>query len=160
MRNENLRGVCNSLGFTNVPTVISSGNIVFDAGGEPDEIESQLEAAWPDQLGFDSMTIVRSREALEALVNLRPFDEREHGRNTYLLATFAKSPLTVPFDVPHRPDDEAFEVVGLTHRELFTVSDNTAAKTPDVMSWLEKQFGREITSRTWLTVQRILKKMD
>jgi hypothetical protein len=28
-----------------------------------------------------------------------------------------------------------------------------------VMGWLEREFGKEITSRTWLSVTRILNKM-
>jgi hypothetical protein len=28
------------------------------------------------------------------------------------------------------------------------------------MRWLEKEFGKEITTRTWKTVGRILKRMD
>ena len=43
---------------------------------------------------------------------------------------------------------------------LFTVTDNTVVKTTDLMTWLEKEFGKEITSRTWLTIHRILKKMQ
>lgn len=160
MRNENLRAVCADLGFANVATVISSGNIVFDvAGGEPAEIEARLESAWPERLGFQSTTILRSQAELKALADLRPFGELKHGKDTYLLATFAKGRLPIEFDPPHRPADEAFEVVRATDHELFTVSDTTAAKTPDVMGWLEKQFGTEITSRTWLTVHRVLRKM-
>lgn len=160
MRNENLRAVCTDLGFGNVATVISSGNIVFEAsGGGPAEMEARLEKAWPDRLGFASTTILRSREELEALVDLRPFGDLEHGKETYLLATFAKAPVVVPFDPPHHPTGDAFEVVAATERELFTVSDTTVERTPDVMSWMERQFGKEITSRTWLTVSRILKKM-
>jgi hypothetical protein len=40
------------------------------------------------------------------------------------------------------------------------VIDLTSAKTPDLMRWLEKEFGKEITTRTYKTVQRILKKLD
>jgi uncharacterized protein (DUF1697 family) len=160
MRNENLRAVCTDLGFSDVATVISSGNLVFDAsGGAPTEIEARLEAAWQARLGFESTTILRSRAELESLVDLRPFGDLTHGKDTYLLATFAKARLPIDFDLPHQPSDEAFQLVSATDRELFTVSDTTAARTPDVMSWLEKQYGKAITSRTWLTVHRILDKM-
>lgn len=160
MRNENLRAVCTDLGFTNVATVISSGNIVFDAtDAEPAEIEARLEAAWPDRLGFESTTILRSQQELEALVDLRPFGDLEHGRTTYLLATFAKGLVEVGFELPHHPERQAFAIVGATQREIFSVSDTTAERTPDAMSWLEREFGKQITSRTWLTVHRILKKM-
>jgi hypothetical protein len=39
------------------------------------------------------------------------------------------------------------------------VIDLTSAKTPDLMIWLEKKFGKEITTRTWKTVERILNAM-
>ncbi len=159
MRNENLRAVCTGLGFSNVATVISSGNIVFDADAGPGDIEAQLEAAWPDQLGFASQTFVRSQMELEALEDLLPFGDLTHGNSTYLLATFAKTRLSVPFDLPHQPTDEAFKVVAAADRALFSVSDTTVRPTPDVMRWLEREIGRDITSRTWLTVHRILKRM-
>jgi uncharacterized protein (DUF1697 family) len=160
MRNENLRRVCEELGLEDVSTVISSGNIVFRSPAEPLELETSLEAEWPGRLGFESTTIVRSREDLETLVEARPFGDREHGRETYLLTTFSKHPLTRAFDVPYQPADCDCEVTAATPRELFTVTDTTSRRTPDVMMWMETEFGKEITSRTWLTVARILKKMS
>jgi hypothetical protein len=41
-----------------------------------------------------------------------------------------------------------------------SVIDLTGSKTPDLMVWLEKQFGKQITMRTWKTVGRILGKLD
>ena len=160
MNNENLRQVCEHVGLRNVGTVISSGNIVFDAtSDDPAEIEATLESAWPVELGFESTTIVRSRDDLETLVSMRPFGDLEHGRETYLLVTFSKHPLVASFDLPYEPTREAFRAIAATDRELFTVSDTTAVKTPDVMSWVEQQLGKTVSSRTWLTVTRILRKM-
>ena len=63
MRNVNLRGVVEGLGYTEVRTVISSGNVVFDGrAGRTASLEAKLEAAWPEQLGFTSTTIVRTRD--------------------------------------------------------------------------------------------------
>lgn len=56
--------------------------------------------------------------------------------------------------------DEAFELVATSGQEPFTVADTTAARAPNVMSWLERRFGRPITSRTWLTVHRVLERMS
>jgi hypothetical protein len=42
---------------------------------------------------------------------------------------------------------------------IYSIIDLTSSKTPDLMAWLEKQFGQEITTRTWKTVERILKAM-
>lgn len=160
MRNENLRAVGESLGFHQVQTFISSGNLIFDTEGDDTaELESMLEAEWPRQLGFESRTLVRSQSELENLVDLAPFGDRTHGPETYLLATFSKEPLAIDFELPYRPPHQDHWVVSSAERVIFTVTDTASGGTPDVMSWLEKEFGRDISSRTWLTVQRVLKKM-
>ena len=43
---------------------------------------------------------------------------------------------------------------------IFNVIDTTMQQTPNSMSWLDKSFGRDITSRTWKTVLRIRAAMD
>lgn len=160
MSNENLRKVCNELGFDEVQTVISSGNIVFATDPmEAAELESVLESAWPEQLGFESTTIIRSREELEGLVELDPFDSRKHTKETYLLTTFAKGRFQHDLDFPLQPKGKDYVFVSGTDRELFSVTDTVHGTSLDVMSWLENRFGKEITSRTWLTVSRILNRM-
>lgn len=158
--NENLRRVCESLGFENVQTVISSGNVVFETdSGDSIAIETELENAWKDHLGFESTTILRSREDLRRLMELEPFGSREHGPETYLLATFGKSALDYEWKLPFQPEGKDYCVLAGTDREIFTVTDTVNSRTPDVMVWLEQQFGKAISSRTWLTVARILKRM-
>ena len=160
MRNEKLRGVCESLGFESVSTVISSGNVVFDSdSSDVAGLERILEHAWRDKLGFESTTILRSRGELEALVESNPFEGREHTKETYLLSTFAKTRLDYTFDFPHQPGGKDYTLVGGTERELFSVTDTVHGTRLDIMAWLEGEFGKEISSRTWLTVQRILKRM-
>ncbi len=161
MRNENLRSVCRDLGFDRVVTVISSGNIVFDAAStDRAGLEGTLEAAWQDRLGFTSLTIVRSHDELVTMLADAPFGDLVHGKDHYLLVTFTKRPVEVAWSPPHSPTGEAFEVVGLTEREVFTVADAAAKPAPNVMGWLERELGKRATSRTWLTVQRIVRRME
>lgn len=160
MRNDKLRGVAESLGFDNVQTVLSSGNLLFESDStDVTGLEAALESAWPERLGFDSVTIIRSEDALQELVDLQPFGERTHNPETYLLVTFAKHPLTVDLAYPFQPEDKDYWIVGGSVRELFSVTDTTSATSPDVMSWLDRQLGKEISSRTWLTVNRILARL-
>lgn len=147
------------MGLENVQTVIASGNILFNTDADPSSLESELEARWKRELGFESTTIVRSREDLYELLEWQPFGDLEHGPKTYLLVTFSRQPLKVEFELPCRPPGKDFTIAGATSREISSISDTTAGRTPDVMSWLEKQFGKEITSRTWLTTTRILDRM-
>jgi uncharacterized protein (DUF1697 family) len=158
--NESLRSVLESLGLKNVRSVISSGNVVFESD-ETDiaQLEHMIESAWPTQLGFKATTIVRSQEQLQSIIDSDPFDGTTHSSANYQLVTFFKQPTKPQFDLPYYPPGKPYKVVGYKDNVLYTVTDNSLIKTSNLMTWLEKQFGKEITSRTPLTVERILKKM-
>jgi uncharacterized protein (DUF1697 family) len=159
MANANLRRIAEGCGLGNVSTVISSGNLVFESeSSDIAGMEAMLERAWPEELGFESTTIIRSQADLEDLVASRPFGEREHGAGSYLLVTFSKLPLAEVGDA-ELDADAPYELVGATERELFTVTDMTADRPPNVMAWIEARFGKAVSSRTWLTVGRILRRM-
>jgi uncharacterized protein (DUF1697 family) len=161
MHNDKLRGVLEDLGFKNVKSVISSGNVLFESSQKDmAKMEAKIEAAWPKQLGFNSMTIVCSQQHLQEIVDANPFKNLTHSANSYLLVTFFKMPAKLPFKLPYQPEGKPFKIVAATDSVVFTTTDTTTVKTPDVMTWLEKQFGKDITSRTWLTINRILKKME
>ncbi|HEX5796958.1 MAG TPA: DUF1697 domain-containing protein [Candidatus Saccharimonadales bacterium] len=161
MRNDKLREVFENLGFEDVQSVISSGNVLFKTDiPDVESLESTIENAIVSQLGFNSTTIIRSKQELEKLVRSDPFDGTEHGPSSYLLVTFLKNPVKTDLKFPYTPPSKSYTVLGISNRAVFTVTDTTAVKTPDVMTWLEKQFGKEISSRTWKTVHRILKKFE
>lgn len=161
MQNAKLRGVFEDLGFTSVQSIISSGNIIFETDRTDVKVmETELEAAWPLELDFTSTTIIRSESQLKKLLNLQPFQRLTHNQSSYLMVTFGKHPLEIPFKLPHHTPGKPYTLRGATKHELFTVTDNTQVKTTDLMTWLEKQFGKEITSRTWLTVERIAARLE
>ncbi|WP_203335426.1 DUF1697 domain-containing protein [Nocardioides limicola] len=162
MRGEKLHGVLEGLGFEEVGSVLASGNLVF-ATDDDDQValEERIQAALQAELGIPGGTIVRSRAEIEGLVARAPFGSLTHGRATYLTATFLKAPVPeLPTPLP-QPEDPGMRVQGYDElaRAVLAVTDNTGPKTPDFMVWLEKQFSRDITTRTWLTVQRVLAKL-
>jgi uncharacterized protein (DUF1697 family) len=159
MRNENLRGVAESLGYGNVTTVISTGNVVFDADESQrgDEIEARLEAAWLERLGFTSTTIVRSRDDVARLLDANPFGDVEDTKASSLQATFFKREPNVDIALPYASPAGDYRIVSIADRVAFSVVDLTG--TPDLMRFLEKTFGKEISTRTWKTVHRIWRKL-
>jgi uncharacterized protein (DUF1697 family) len=139
MRGEKLKETFESLGFKNVATVIASGNVVFEANTKNvSALESRIEKALFDQLGFHSTTIIRSQEHLEKLVKKNPFKGVRDEKPNYLVVTFFQD----------------------GRKEHCEVIDLSSGKTPQFMSKIEKEYGKKITTRTWKTVGRILKKMD
>lgn len=162
MHGEKLRDFFEELGFSSVRTVISSGNVVFESPSKDIKVlEAKIEQALPQRLGFTSTTIIRTQKQLQDLVAKDPFKNAQHSQKNYLLVTFFKSPPKVTgLNFPYRPPNKAYRLLGMyDHQALCSVIDLTSTKTPDLMVWLERQFGKDITSRTWKTVQRILKKM-
>lgn len=163
MTNDKLRGVFEGLGFEDVGSVLSSGNIVFRSGErDVPALERQIQQALTSELGIPGGTIVRELGELRALLDSDPFEGLTHGRGTYLTATFLKDAATAPRKLPDQPDPRT-RVIGYDKaaRVFLAVVDNSdPGRTPDLMAWLEKTYGPDITTRTWLTVQRIVKKME
>src|SRR5919201_2996982 len=146
MRNDKLRSVFSGLGFENVRTVISSGNVLFDSD-ETDvpRLESKIEAAITQQLGFSSTTIIRSHKELQALVDRDPFKGIDESKGANFNVTFVKTKPGKRLKFPYRPHGKAYTLVALYGRDICSVIDLKAASTPDLMTWLEREFGRAIT---------------
>lgn len=161
MRNEKLRGVFEDLGFQNVRTVISSGNVLFETQSRNvKELEAIIEKALPEQLGFTSTTIICSKEELQLLVDKKPFKDLKDTPESKLNVTFLKNEPKKELEFPYRAENKGFTVLCIHDDVIFSAVDLTRTKTPDLMRWLEKEFGKEITTRTWKTVGRILKKLN
>ncbi|WP_330229217.1 DUF1697 domain-containing protein [Nocardia sp. NBC_00508] len=163
MSNAKLRAVFESLGFEDVASVLASGNIVFrSADTDVPALEERIQEALIRGLGIGGGTIIRSYEELRALLDTDPFPGLTHGRGTYLIATFLKDTATPPDTLPEQPDPLT-RIVGYDKaaRAFLAVIDNSdPGKTPDFMAWLDRTYGKDITTRTWLTVERIAKKIE
>lgn len=128
-----------NIGFENIKTVISSGNVVFESEEEDTKkLEERIEKELPKKLGFSRTIIVRSEKYFKEFVAKDPFSGIIDENPNYLLVTFFKD----------------------GKEELATIINLTNSKTTDFMSKLEKEHGKEITSRTWKTIGRIIKAMD
>jgi uncharacterized protein (DUF1697 family) len=160
MRNEKLRGPFEQLGFSNVRTVISSGNVIFESSSRSvGKLEGKIEKAISEQLGFNSTTIIRSKDQIQQLVDSNPFPGMTHSQKSYLNVTFLKQKTSVELKFPYNVENRAYTLLGVYDGAICSLIDMTSSKTPDLMIWLEKQFGKEITTRTWKTVERILRVM-
>jgi uncharacterized protein (DUF1697 family) len=161
MRNDRLRGGFEDLVFCNVRTVISSGNVLFETDSSAVRaLETKVEEALPERLGFTSTTIIRSRTEIQALVDRDPFGGVDHSRETNLNVTFLKRRPRPTFTFPHQPQDRDYTILGMYGGDVCSVIDLTSAKTPDLMRWMEKEFGKKVTTRTFDTVERILRRLN
>jgi uncharacterized protein (DUF1697 family) len=157
--NASLRSVFVKLGFSDVASFISSGNILFSSPEKNTEkLEKVIEKGFSDQLGIEIGTFVRSKDELEAFLKGTPFGKRNHGAKTYLTVTFYKK---APKEKREQfIKDQKERVIGVDEklRAVLCASDTTTTKTPDLMVKLERAFGKEITTRTINTMERISKR--
>lgn len=159
--NKKLCEAMEQMGCMRPTSVISSGNIIFESDEQDTgKLEARIEAGWPELLGFRATTIVKSQRQLQELIDSDLFEGAVHSEGSYLLVTFCKHAPKLAFTLPFQPEGKPYVVVEQYGDALCTITNNTVVKTTDLMTWLERQFGKELTSRTPLTVQRILKKMD
>jgi uncharacterized protein (DUF1697 family) len=163
MTNDKLRGVFERLGFAGVASVVASGNIVFgSADTDAHMLEQRVEEALASDLGLANRTIIRTHGELRALLDSDPFPGLTHGRDHYLTATFVKDAATTPGAVVVQPDPHTAVVrYDSAARAVLAITDNSdAGQTSGFMSWLERSYGKDITTRSWLTVQRIVTKLE
>lgn len=155
MRNDKLRGVLEGLGFDAVESVISSGNLVFEAGRRRGRaLEDLIEKAWPEQLGFRSTTIVRSPRQVRDTIEGAPFHGHDDTPEARLQVTFLKRSPGPEVDDASLAG-EGWSILGRTDDAVYWSVDTTRSTTPDVMRLLERTIGPDITTRTWKTVHRI-----
>ena len=148
-----LKRAFEAAGFTDVKTVLTSGNVVFSArAAAVGTLERKAEAAMQQTLGRSFFTIVRSIEALQELLASDPY-------RAFRVAAGAKRVVTFLRQAP--PGKVALPIARSRARTL-VVRGNEAFSaylpTPDgpvFMTLIEKTFGKDQTTRTWDTVAKI-----
>ena len=119
MKNVLLREVFERAGFENVQTVISSGNVLFEsADTDSAKLESCIEKALPEQLGFHSMTIILSEADLKRVDEKNTYKRENAPKNVSLSVSFTKKQAYLPDDLPHKADAQGFGVLGAYDRAV------------------------------------------
>ena len=73
---DHLRSLFQAMGFSNVETFIASGNVIFDSKSKSTKVlESKIERALEDNLGYKVATFIRSIPELAAVARYAPFPD-------------------------------------------------------------------------------------
>ena len=152
-----LRASFAALGFLNVKTVLASGNVRFDAS-ETDEalVCTAIEQHVAQAFGHNVRVIIRPLTELQSLLDANPFKAVATTTQTKLYVTFLPEGQSGGENVSNALPD-GYTIVRATAREVCSVVTLAQGRsTIDLMAHLEKQFGANITTRTWNTVTRLL----
>jgi uncharacterized protein (DUF1697 family) len=158
LKSAELKGVVEGLGFTDVKTLLASGNVVFTAPGTS---AAALEAAIHDALakatGLKSEIFVRGPNEMDAIVAANPFPEVAKERPSQLVVIFHRDAidpaplgeLLESYDGPER--------VKATGRELFIDFPDGQGRSNlyPAMSKARPKLDPVNTARNWNTVLKI-----
>jgi uncharacterized protein (DUF1697 family) len=149
-----LKAALEAGGFGQVKTVLSSGNAVFfTTARSEDAVRRKVEAALQEGLGRTFDTYVRSIEALRALLEEDPFARFRLPEGTKRVVTFLHEAPAAPPQLP--VERRGARLLALRGREALTVYVPTPGD-PAFMSLIEDTLGRELTTRTWDTVKKVV----
>lgn len=142
-------------GFKNVATVLSSGNVVFDAASRSTaSIEKKIEAALAEALGRPFPTLVRPIEALLRMLESDPYRGARVPAAAKRVVTFVRGAKGVP-KLPIERDGA--RIVKLEDGVAFSAYV-PSPKGPVFMVLIERTFGKDQTTRTWRTIGKVVAK--
>ena len=124
-----LKQLLESLGYTEVKTLLASGNVLFSADRAD---EGKLFVSLRDHFGFEIPVQILEAGLISQLVASDPFAKAKSGKDVRWFISFIRGKNPVP--------------------AVLDVSD----KTVDLMADIEKREGKEnVTTRNWQTVLKI-----
>ncbi len=149
-----LRALLTRLGYTNVATLLNSGNAVFDASkGAPAKHAAEIAAAIASHLGVDVPVIVKSADELASIVseNRIKLEAAQHSRFLVAFVQDAKALAGLAAIKPLVVPPERF-VIGKHAAYLHCAAgilESEAGKA------LLGKAGRSATTRNWATVLKL-----
>jgi uncharacterized protein (DUF1697 family) len=148
-----LRAAFEAAGFTDVKTVLGSGNVVFDAGSTSEQaLEQRAEAAMHEHLGQAFFTIVRPIEHLRQLLATDPYKRFKVSPKAKRIVTFLRGRPKAKIALPVELDGA--RILAMKDREIFSAYLPNP-KGPVFMGLIQKTFGKDQTTRTWDTVAKV-----
>ncbi len=159
---DQLRGLFETLGFSNVQTFIASGNVIFEAKSTGAKtLEKKIENHLRDALGYEVATFIRTTSELAVIADYKPFPDKElkADGNALYIAFLADEPggeakqrvlsLTTKVD--------EFHIYG---RELYWLCRKKISESEVSGALLAKALGLQATLRNSTTVKKLAAKFS
>jgi uncharacterized protein (DUF1697 family) len=142
-------------GFTEVRTLLSSGNAVFSTKKTAQRsLERKVEDALQAHLGKTFTTFIRSIDQLQALLAHDPYAGVRLPAGSKRVVTFLPASHRGALELPITLHDAC--IVAVDGCEVFS-SYVPGPQGPVFMTLIEKTFGKNVTTRTWGTIEKVVK---
>lgn len=147
-----LRSCFESLGLTDVKTVLATGNVAFNSPMKSESaLVKLLEKGMAQHLPHSFDTIVRKTDYLKQLLQSDPFAPFDIPPKAKRVITFLRQAYTEKLALPIELDNA--RILAIQNGEVFTAYE-PHEKGPRFMVLIERTFGKSVTTRTLLTVEK------
>ena len=143
-----LRAACEGAGFTDVETLIASGNLVLGSKLKGEKLEAKLEQVILDQLGLKTDVIVRTGAELDAVIAANPFKAFAKTNPGYLVVYFMRALAT-------KAELETLEKTALFGEEAKQGKGCLHIKFPKGQGVSKLKLPKLGTARNWNTVTKL-----
>ncbi|MGC4029020.1 MAG: DUF1697 domain-containing protein [Steroidobacteraceae bacterium] len=151
-RMADLREFFVALGFTDVRTVLSSGNVIFTGASKAEAtLARAIESGMGKHLQRSFPTMVRRIDHLAALLAEDPYSKFHFPPKAKRVVTFLGEPCRGKISLPIELDGA--RILTIKGGEVFTVYEPNE-RGPVFMTLIEKTFGKNVTTRTLDTVKK------
>jgi uncharacterized protein (DUF1697 family) len=151
-----LRAMLADVGYTDVRTVLNSGNaVVTGADGDPDAHAEQVHAAITDRFALDVRCLVLTGERLRAIVDGHPFVEvADNGSRMFAhVLSAAPDPALLAAHDPIALDPQWAR---MGDRVIYQWCPDGLLAAPAVAAFAEKHLDVTVTARNWNTTTKLL----
>jgi len=150
-----LKGFIEGLGFTDVKTLLASGNVVFTAEeADAATLEAKLETA-AESIGLTTDFLLRDAAELDAIIAANPFPDAAKDHPNHLLVVFHREPFPDGL-IDRIPEyDDGPERLHAIGRTLYIDYPHDIGHSTLHKAMAKLKFPRLATARNWNTVGKL-----
>ncbi|KDF00996.1 pyridoxamine 5-phosphate oxidase [Mycolicibacterium aromaticivorans JS19b1 = JCM 16368] len=142
-------------GFTDVRTILASGNVLLDSKAAATAVRTKAEAALRNAFGYEAWVLVYDLETLRAIFDGYPFDREVEGYHSYVTFVSDEEILDELADLAGDagPDEKIDRGVGVLYWQVPKSStlDSAVGKTMG-----KKRYKSSTTTRNVRTLAKVL----
>jgi uncharacterized protein (DUF1697 family) len=156
---SDLRSIMGALGFSDVVTLLNSGNVVFSGCDvRKEDAAALIAASVADKLGVGVQVTVLGGSDLARAVSCNPFLDQVQDPSRLLVAFLAEQSDMIQL-TPLAERDWGSERLALGEREAYLFCPGGVAHSP-LVRYLGEVLSDRVTSRNWRTVLRLKAILD
>ncbi|KWX22977.1 pyridoxamine 5-phosphate oxidase [Mycolicibacterium wolinskyi] len=141
-------------GFTDVRTILASGNVLLDSSSPAKKVRSTAEKALRDAFGYEAWVLVYDLKTVAAISAGYPFEREVEGHHSYV--TFVSDPdvLDELAGLPAAPDEKIERGDGVLYWQIArnATLGSTIGKTMG-----KKRYKSSTTTRNLRTLEKVLR---